>query len=57
MDKEYEIIWLKEMRTFGYLMKLNAHYSIVKCERGGMDYELIVENEEIEHLNEGELDD
>lgn len=43
-----EIVWLTEERTFARLVKLGAYYSVVTYSRAGMDYEVLIDNEDIE---------
>lgn len=43
-----EIVWLTEERTFARLVKLGAYYSVVTYARGGIDYEVLIDNEDIE---------
>lgn len=41
-----DIVWLTEERTFARLVEMGAFYSVVKYTRDGIDYEVIVENDE-----------
>lgn len=43
-----EIVWLKEERTFGILLAMGAYYSTVKYTREGVDYEVVISNDEWE---------
>lgn len=44
-----EIVWLTEERTYAYLMSLGAYFSLVKYTRGGIEYEVFVDNDEFEY--------
>jgi hypothetical protein len=48
----YDLVWLTEERHFAELIFLGAHYAIVRYTRGGIDYEVIVDNNEFEHIDE-----
>jgi hypothetical protein len=48
VSKEPEIVWLSEERTYGLLVNLGAFYSTVHYRRGGMEYEILVENTDME---------
>lgn len=52
-----EIVWLTEERTYGELLSLGAHYSMVRYTRGGIDYEVLVSNDEFDIKYDGEDDD
>lgn len=41
-----EIVWLTEERTYAYLVRRNAFFSLVRYSRGGIDYEIEIENDE-----------
>lgn len=41
-----EIVWLTEERTFGELITLGAYYSLVRYTRGGIDYDVLISNDE-----------
>lgn len=50
---EPEIVWLTEERTFGILLSLGASFSWIKYSRDGIDYEILVENDEFEYREAG----
>lgn len=43
---EREIVWLTEERRYGELLARGAYFSIVTYTLGGIDYEVLVENDE-----------
>lgn len=49
---EVEIVWLLEDRHFAILLHRGAYYSTVKYKRDGMDYEVIIENDDYEDWEE-----
>lgn len=52
MVREPEIVWLHDERTYAILVSMGAYYSKVKYTRGGIDYELIVDNDDFETWEE-----
>lgn len=40
------IVWLIEERTFAHLLNLGAFCSIVRYTRSGIDFEVVIENDE-----------
>ena len=48
-----EIIWLEDERTHAWLLSLGAYYSMVRYSKEGIDYEVLVSNDEIKYF-EGE---
>lgn len=53
MTQENEIVWLPEEQVFAFLIKRGAFVSTVQFTRGGIEYEVMVENDEYEYINEG----
>jgi hypothetical protein len=51
-----EIVWLTEERTFGIRVNLGAYVSLVQYTRAGIDYEVVVPNDEIIEYDEGDDD-
>lgn len=51
-----EIVWLQEERTFAELVQQGAYFSTVRFTRGGIDYEILVGNDEFDDY-EGRDDD
>lgn len=51
-----QIIWLIEDRTIGVLIQLGAHVSLVRYAKDGIDYEVYLENDEFEFIDEGDDD-
>lgn len=47
-----EVVWLTEERTFGFLINRGAEFSRVRFERQGIEYEILVENDEYEFWEE-----
>lgn len=45
-DLPDEIVWLTEERVYAVLLARGAYFSIVQYNRGGIDYEVLMENEE-----------
>lgn len=43
---ENEVVWLIDERTFAHLVKLGAHVSVVRYTRAGIDFEVVIENDE-----------
>jgi len=41
-----EIVWLTEERTYARLIEVHAYHSVVEFTRGGIDYRIIVVNDE-----------
>lgn len=52
MVERNEIVWLTEERTFARLHHLGAFFSLVSYTRGGIDYEVLVGNDEFEFEGE-----
>lgn len=50
--RENEVVWLTEERTFARLMSMGAFFSMVKYTRMGVDYEVLIENDEIEGVTD-----
>lgn len=48
MNREPEYVWIIEERTYGILLHHGAYYSMVRYTRGGIDYEVLIENDEFE---------
>lgn len=48
-----EIVWLEEERTYAELLSLGAFFSTVRYTREGIDYEVLVSNDEFDYI-EGE---
>ena len=46
------MVFLKEERVYAELITAGAHASRVKYRYGGVEYEVLVENEEIEFLDD-----
>lgn len=43
-----EIVWLEDERTYAEIVRRGAHFSLVKYTRGGIDYEILMENNEFD---------
>lgn len=43
-----EIVWLLEERVFGILVRLGTYFSLVRYNKNGMEYEVLIENDEFE---------
>lgn len=56
MTKSPEIIWLVEERTYAELIRRGAFFSTVRYTRGGIEYEILVGNDEFDDY-EGNDDD
>lgn len=60
-NREAEVVWLTEERCFGVIVgSLGAYYTNVRYTRGGMEYEVLVENDEfilVEDLNAYDSDE
>lgn len=50
-----EYVWLHEERMFAELVFLGAYYSQVRYTREGIDYEVLVSNDEFDYV-EGDND-
>jgi hypothetical protein len=51
------IVWLTYERTFGYLVTEGAHFSRIRYQAGGMEWDVLVENDEFEIILDYEDDD
>ena len=47
----YEIVWLTEERTHGYLINLGAYFSLIRYTKKGIDYEVFVDNNDFEYID------
>jgi hypothetical protein len=56
MTRPVEVVWLHEYRTYAFLISMGAYYSHVKFSRNGLDYEIIVENDDFETWEEHAVD-
>lgn len=56
MNKSPEYVWLTEERTYAELVSLGASFSRVRYTRGGIDYEVLVENDEFEYREADDID-
>ena len=51
----YELVWLEDERVYAELIHLGAFFSKVRYTVEGIDYEVLVSNDEVEYIyNEGE---
>lgn len=50
-----EYVWLEEERMFAEMVFLGAHFSKVRYSREGIDYEVLVSNDEFKYV-EGDYD-
>jgi len=46
------IVWLPVEQTYGYLVELGAFFSTVKYTKDGVDFEILMENNEFEFLED-----
>jgi len=53
---ETEIVWLTEERTFAELIRMGAYFSTVRYTRGGIDYEVLIDNDEFEYREADDID-
>jgi len=51
-----EVIWLTEERVHGLLLNMGAHYSTVKYTKNGMEYQVLIENNEFNFIDEQDDD-
>lgn len=51
-----DLIWLFEERCFGYVVELGSYYSKVAYSRDGIDYEVLMENNEFEFMEDRYFD-
>lgn len=56
MGHEPEIVWLLQDRHFAFLIQRDAFYSLVKYTRGGIEYEVVVKNDDYEFWEERAID-
>jgi len=56
MVREIEYVWLTDERTFAELVRLGAHFSTVRYTREGIDYEVIVSNDEFDYWEDDASD-
>lgn len=54
---EPEIVWLTEERTFAVLVNLGAYVSTVRYTHGGIDYEVIIDNDDFEYWKDDSGDE
>jgi len=47
-----EIVWLTEERAFGRVIRQGAFFSLIAYSQGGIDYEVLMENDEFESIGE-----
>ena len=52
-----EIVWLEEERCFAELVRLGAYCSHVRYTRGGIEYEVLVDNDEFTYRREDSDED
>lgn len=52
-----EIVWLTDERCFAVLVKLGAHFSTVRYNKEGIDYEVIVFNDEFDYYKGDDNDE
>lgn len=57
MDREFEIVWLEEERTFAELLNVGAYFSRVYYTRGGVDYDIWVANDEYKYIEGDDVGD
>lgn len=53
---ETEYVWLTDERTFAELIRLGAYFSTVRYTRGGIDYEVLIDNDEFEYKEASDVD-
>jgi hypothetical protein len=46
------LIWLKYERVYGTIVNMGAYYSTVSFHKNGIDYEVVVENDEFYFVEE-----
>lgn len=56
MTHEPEIVWLLEDRHFAILLNRGAFYSTVAFTRDGVDYEVVIENDDYEEWEDHAID-
>jgi len=56
MNRESDIVWLNEYRTYAYLVRMDAFDSLVRFRRDGKDYEVRVLNDDYEFFEEHSVD-
>lgn len=56
MNREPEIVWLNEYRTYAYLVRRDAFASLVTFTQNGVDYEVEVLNDDYEFFEEHSID-
>lgn len=52
-----EIVWLTEERHYAELTNLGAHLSLVRYTRGGIDYEVLIPNDEFDYIGDDRDED
>lgn len=52
-----EIVWLTEERCFAQLLNLGAYMSTVRYTRGGIEYEVLIDNDEFEFYEGNDNDE
>lgn len=51
------IVWLIEERTFGEIVNLGAFFSTIRYAHGGIDYEVLMDNNDFEYHGDEDDDD
>jgi hypothetical protein len=49
-----EYIWLTYERCYGILISMGAHFSLVKYKIGGIEYEVMISNDEYQLIDNDE---
>lgn len=56
MNKSPEYVWLTDERTYAELVSLGAYVSRVRYTRGGIDFEVLIDNDEFEYKEVSDVD-
>lgn len=51
-----KLVWLTEERTYAFLLRMGAHYSLVEYTHGGHHFEVLVDNDEIDFGDDDDED-
>ena len=55
MTRQPEFVWMTDEQVYAEVVSLGAHVSVVKFTQAGVEYQVVVNNDEFEYF--GEQDD
>lgn len=57
MTRQTEYVWLSEDGVYAEVISLGAYASVVRYVLGGVEYEVVVSNDEFEYFGEDDDDE